>query len=100
MKVNFSTVLLDLDDKPIHTSETDKTPVTLAAVARMAMTSADDPRNPDDAAKKMRLFDTMMLIRKGGVQEITPEQATLIKEKIGMAYNPVIYGRSVALLNG
>jgi hypothetical protein len=100
MKVNFSAPMVDLDGKPILQGAEGSEPAQLKHVALIALGNASDPKQPDDAAKKMRCFDLMVKIANGGELELTPEDAALIKEKIGIGYPPLIMGRAFEHLNG
>jgi hypothetical protein len=99
VKVNFDAAILDLDDKPMAQAPDNPEPATLKHVCMQAL-QANDPRAPDDSAKKLRCFELLLKLRAGGEQDITPEDATLMKEKVAIGYGPMIMGRAFQLLNG
>lgn len=92
MKINFDAVLLDLDEKPIDGG-------TLKTIALQVLTAtfADENLTGEQKVNRYRLA---LQINKGGEQEITLEDAVLLKMLIGKGYPPLIVGRSYELING
>lgn len=97
MKIDFNKVLLDADDKPIKAREGSEEPATLLLVAKVALQESAQQDTPES---KLKAFDLLMHVRKGGVVEITPEQSAMLKERVGRVYGPLIYGRATEILNG
>lgn len=102
MKINFSAVLRNLDGEPLmrqsQMADAQAQPMTLANAACDALIIPDSQQQSGD--EKAAQFALAMKIVKGGEVEITPEQATLIKKRIGAAFGPLVVGRAYELLNG
>jgi len=99
MKINLDAVILNLDNVPMtRESAPDSPPATLGWVIRSAVIAQNQDSDP---ASQLKCFDLAIITTKGGEQDITPEQATLAKERIARVFgNPVITGRCTELLNG
>jgi len=99
VKIDFSSVLLDLKDKPIEINvDGEKVPMTLALAASEALLIMD-PREQDGALKS-QYFKLTLRVVNGGEVELEPKDAELIKKKIGARWSPLIVGRAFELLNG
>lgn len=97
--VDFTTTIKGLDGKPIPTSETDKTPVTLGSIAEVALIAPGgaEPLTPEE---KTRRFFLAIKIHEGKGDRLTVEELALVKKVIGAVYGPLIYGRAVELIDG
>lgn len=95
MQVDFDTALLDIRGKPIETAPGGP-PMTLAYAACEALLALKPTDTGIDKAKCYRLA---MAIVNGGTVNLTPEDAALIKAKIGEIYAPIIVGRAFDLLD-
>lgn len=99
MKVNFDTELNALNGKPIQYADDGKVrgmQLRDAAVDALINQSNSLP----DGEQKFRVFELCERIHKGGEVEITPEEASEIKAKIGQAWGANIVGPAYRLLNG
>jgi hypothetical protein len=74
-------------------------PVTFRRVFVTALnTFADNDRpNPQQMAL---IYNLSSRLYEGSEVELTLEEAALIKERVGKAFNPLVYGRTVDLLEG
>lgn len=98
MKIDFSAILLDLNGAAVNKSASaDDGPATLAFVSCEALLAPEQSQSSED---KVRQFALAIRIVNGGEQEVTPEEATLIKACVGRVYPPLIVGRAYELLNG
>ena len=115
MRVDFSTVLMDLQDEPLQRLK--KAAVTkfvdgkeqiveppvladmTAGFAAIEALMAPDPKD-SDGARKLNLFTLAQQINKGGEQDLEPKDVVLLEEKIAAAYAPVVVGRMHELLKG
>ncbi len=97
--VDFKTTIKGLDGKPIPTSETDKTPVTLGGIAETALIA---PGGVEQLApeEKSRRFFLALKIHEGKGDRLTVEDLALVKKVIGQIYGPLVYGRAVELIDG
>lgn len=102
MKIDFSAVLKNLDGSPLlrqsQVADAQPAPMTLAHAACDALILPDQQQQSGD--EKAAQFTLAMKIVKGGEVEITPEDAALIKKRIGAAFGPLVVGRAYELLNG
>lgn len=115
MKVDFSTVLLDLNGEPLKRLK--KAAVTrfvdgvervvepaelldmTAGFAAIEALMAPDPKDTD-GARKLNLFTLGQQIAKGGEQEIEAKDVVLLEEKLASSYAPLVVGRMHELLKG
>ena len=98
MKVNFEQALEGLDRKPLMDGET---PVTLGAVAVNALMTpmeGDDKLTGDDKLAHWLLAGRIQ--NATGPLDITPEEATKIKDRIGRGFAPAVVGPAFIILNG
>ncbi len=98
MKIDFSAVLTDLDDKPLRESADDEA-LTLGAAAVRALMNIYPGEENLSGTKKADRFVLASKIHKQTVVEIRSDEAALIKELIGKAYGPVVVGRAFPLLD-
>lgn len=94
MKIDFSQKLCNLDGQPLKDGDKD---VTLSLVASTALLQAD-PDDKSSGPEKARCFDVAQRVYKGGVCEVSAEEITLIKDKIGRAYSPIVVGPAYRFL--
>ena len=81
MKVDFSQVISDLDGNPVKDEEAQGTPLTLGAACLKAIRT---PLQEDQGLLGEPAFKRLELarkIKKGGEQEIDPEDAVLIRNR-------------------
>jgi hypothetical protein len=106
MKVNFSTVLNDLQGQPLKRVKVAATKdsaevledLTAASAACDAL-MAGDP-NEKDGKKKIQLFNLALRLANGNDQEIEAAEVVLLEERIAASYAPIVVGRMHELLNG
>ncbi len=99
MKINFSTVLNDLNDNPLQFAEGGTLrPMELRDSAIEALMSTSNSL-PDGEAK-FKVYELAKRLHEGGDIDLKPEEAALLKEKIGVAYGANVVGPSYELLNG
>lgn len=101
MKIDFSAVLTTLGGEPIPTNigqpEGETVPLTLATASVVALMRSEQK---DDGKIKFDLYKLALRVGDGGVVEIEPKDAELIKTRIGQAWSPLIVGRCWEILNG
>lgn len=95
MKIDPAAAILDLNDEPVIS---EGKPLTLRVVMQTALISplrGDEDMKADD---KVRAFN-LAVDAKAPEMEITAENMTFLKARIGRAYAPVVVGRAFALLD-
>jgi len=93
---NLDTPILDMLDKPIKAGEDDMTLKTVALQAILGQLPSDQSM---DQAKRLKLWVLAQKVNKGFVQEFSPEDLTLIKERINGTWPTLVYGRAVEILD-
>lgn len=98
MRIDFSAILLNLNDTPLMQppgADGAASPATLAWVASEALLRATDEK---DGQKKYALYALAMKVGGGGEHELKAEDVALIKVKIAEQFGPLVVGRSFDLL--
>lgn len=98
MKLDFNAILVGLDGKPMLGK--DKTEATLKEVAVEALMAVTENDRGASGEDKFKNYELAAKVYAGGEIEITPEQAALLKRRIGECYGPVVVGPAYKLLNG
>lgn len=98
MKVDFSTVLAGLHGRPL--SDNNGPVLTLALAAEMALVALTPQSQRESGDDKYRVWKLAQRVGSGGVQDLAPEEAALIKTKIGEFFGAEVVGPSFDLLNG
>lgn len=97
MKINLNKKMADLDGKDV---KQDEKPVTLKTVclgALMSSVPGDEQLTVADVEKR---YDLMLRLNKGGQQEFTPEEVSMIKARIPKFWALLISGQACQMLNG
>jgi len=98
MKIDFWQEFRDLEGALIMREVGDKqVSVTLGYIAGTALMSAD-PNKPEPGEDKLRAYDLAVRVYKGGEQEVSAEEITLLKRKIGENMVPLIVGQAYRML--
>lgn len=98
MKINFDSTLKHIDGKDLTIKE--GVGLTLkAACIESLMQITDSDRNASGEVKFKR-YELAVKVSAGGEVEITPEEATMLKERVGEVYGPAVVGPAYKLLNG
>lgn len=97
MKVDFSKPILSMKNEPIME---DGKPVTLSTICSSALLAPYEDEKNLDGGEKVKRFKLASQVYDGGEQEITVEDAALLKKLVAKAYTPLIVGRAYALLEG
>jgi hypothetical protein len=106
MKVNFNTVLVDLDGKPFKdpTVEGAEAPdLTLARAATIGLNMGFAADAKPDGEDKWKRFEILLAIREAGLNEteLGEGQVSLVRRAIGFApLGAVVVGRAYQLLGG
>jgi hypothetical protein len=99
MKINFRTVLKDLDDEPIKDGDKD---MTLGSVSKFALLAGFQDEKVEAAEKVMRfelaskINASMKAVIENGAQpdtEYKPEEIAKLREIVGRVFPPLIVGR-------
>ena len=70
------------------------------AVGSEAANALLTPNQSDSGKERARAYHLAARVYARGVQEVTVEEAALIKRKIGENYAPIIVGPAFAMLEG
>jgi len=107
MNINFKEMLLTLKGEPLEKlvkKETDEVPVPVAlslgeacADALLGMTDSDRKESGTDKFKRWQLASKILEAEK---IELTAEDVTLIKDRVGKVYGPISVGPIYNLLEG
>lgn len=105
-KIDFTTVLLDQDDKPmtecVKADPTDRTkcaeekPLTLGSVAMQALNVPEQNLSYTDAVKRGQL--SIMVYHSPGAS-LTSEEVSLIKAQLPKRFGPLVVTRAGELLD-
>ena len=99
MKIDFSAILLNLNDSPLMQPPDARgiadVPATLAWVTSEALLRATDEK---DGQQKYKLYALAMKVGSGGEHDVKAEDVALIKRKIGEQFAPLVVGRAFDLL--
>lgn len=102
MKVEFSQLIVDLENQPIHDNQGDPTksgPVlTLARASVNALLAIYRGEEGIDGTEKVRRFNLAQRIVDGGVVDLAAEDVVLIKTLLSKLYGPLVVGRAYAML--
>ena len=100
MKIDFSTVLVDIEGKALDSSPEDKTPATVSKVAIEALLATFSDETIEGAEKLKRWELASKIKNAVSLVDITVEEITLVKKLIGKAFGPTVVGQVYQLLEG
>ena len=103
MKIDFSQKLLDFQGKQIEVTGLNKDVIlaTLGNVSSGALLVVlEKDRNEGGKARYERWQLAGKIIKADGLVELEAEEVTVIKERIGLMYGPIIIGPAYDLLEG
>jgi len=96
MRIKVTDILTDYEGRQIYDGEE---PVTYLKVFATALNTISDQDRPP--ANEMALIYSLSVRLYDGEEIVLKvEEAALIKDKVGKAYNPLVYGRTCDLLDG
>lgn len=95
-KIDFTTVLTDLDGKPI--ADKDAPPVTLGDVTANALFASYRDEQPS-GQDKVKRWTLALRVHKAQAAELTADEIKLIKDLIGKGYGPLIVGQAWQILD-
>lgn len=99
MKINISQPVLDYENKEIKTDEKGGV-LTYFDVFINSINSNVQGETPLTAEKKNQIFQLSKKMYSHKDPNFTPEELTLIKERVSKAYAPLVYGRVVEIIDG
>lgn len=108
MKIAFDTVLKGLDGLPLLDEQQDSAPepdaekekpepLVLRKIAVRALMVVLESDREMRGEKKAKIWKLAMAVH-GGNDEITAEDAVLLKERIGQAYSPLVVGQAYEII--
>lgn len=96
MKIDLSTVICDLDGKPIKAADAKDFTVGMCACNALLTPDAKDETSGEDKVKRFRLAER---VYEGGEQDLSVEDIALLKQLIGKIYPPLTVGRAFEVLD-
>lgn len=101
-KIDFNTVLLDLNGNPIQELDQDNTPVgiTLKMVCLKALVTEVPDEKIEGAERYARYVIANKLTKATKPLNIKSEEVTKLKDLIGKMYTAIVVGRCWDLLDG
>lgn len=102
MKVNFSQILNNINGKPLkhRDEEGNEGDLKLSDVCTNALMSLAEQDKNENGVKKFKRYQLATKIHKQDEVEVTAEEVSLLKEKIGSLYGPAVIGPCYELLEG
>jgi hypothetical protein len=97
MKVNFSAPLVGLDGKALQ--EGNAPPLTLGKACEMALVAATPQSQSETGEEKYKAWKLAQRVASGE-HDISPEDASYLKLKIGHFFTTAVVGPAYDLLNG
>ena len=97
MKINVDTVLSGLDGAALSGA---RGPLTLREVVIEVLMGTLDVDKDSTGAEKLALYQLAVKVNAGGMVDLLPEETSVLKERVGMGYGPVVIGPAYALLDG
>jgi hypothetical protein len=99
MKIKIDQSIKNFDGNIIEVGEKDKTILTFRSVIETTLNSQSES-HPLTSEKKLQAFQigVKLFSKKLPEYDLTVDQITFIKERIGLFYGPVIYGRFLELI--
>lgn len=97
MKANLDQAILDLDGRPLKDGEKMVTLRTGVVLALSTPLEEDRNLSADETVKRWKLC---MTLYAGGEQEITPEDAALIRGRLPRVWTVVPAGQAIEMLKG
>jgi hypothetical protein len=99
MKLKIDQPVLNFDGSHVELPGQDKTVLTFRTVIENTLNSHDE-HHPLTAEKKLHAFQigVKLFSKKLEQYDLTVDQVGFIKERIGLFYGPVVYGRFLELI--
>ena len=92
MKRDFDTVLLNLMGKPFDDN------ATLQTVCLMVLTAQLDSDRSQSVQAKLACYKLAQKLLPGGIVDVTSEEITLLKDRVGAMCSVIVVGRVFDLL--
>jgi len=96
MKINFSKVMLDLEQKPLKEGDRD---LTLGPICSNALLMPFPDETDLEGTEKVKRFRLAEKLYQGGEVDVSPEEIVLIKKLASKAYAPLLVGRIYEVLD-
>jgi hypothetical protein len=99
MKINFDEKINDLSGNPLKNQfDTKGGDMTLGSICVQGLIAVED--GDRDGNEKFKRYELAMRLNKGGEQNLTNEDAVLIKKQIGRFFSVLVVGQAYNLLEG
>jgi hypothetical protein len=99
MKLKIDQPVLNFDGKVIETGDKEKTILTFRNIIESTLNSQTEA-HPLTSEKKLQAFQigVKLFSKKLAEYDLTVDQISFIKDRIGLFYGPVPYGRFLELI--
>lgn len=98
MKVDFNQVLKDFEGDPLKNDKNKEWTLKTAAVSALATALEEDKGMTAD--KAVARYKLALRLQEGGEQELSPEEATEIRNRLAKCYSILISGQACEMLKG
>lgn len=99
MRIDFGAELVNVGGEPIPLDARPDAPnATLSVVSVRALGQVFSDEPTLSAEHKVARYKLALRIVEGGIQEVTVEEAAMLKAVIGKAYSPFVVGAAFSLI--
>jgi hypothetical protein len=98
LAIDFNAPIRQIDGTPIPVSTTDQSPLTLGKVCEDALLANNLPGDTPTPEEKNKRFWLVLKIH-ANKDPLTADEIATAKKVIGLAYGPLVIGRSFELLD-
>lgn len=98
MQIDFDQTISGADGEPLKMGVGDDSSASLGIIVSTAMFSTLPGDEKLTGLNKATIGELGLLVRKGGVHEITPEDVVSMRERVGKFYAPLIVARVFAVI--
>lgn len=96
MQIHFDRVVVELDGSPAGGD----TPLTVGSMCLQALVAAIRDETPPPPAEVERRYRLALRIQRGGEQDLSPEDCTLLRDRICRVYGVWAAGQACEALGG
>lgn len=100
MTIELTDVIKDYTGQSVPEDDEEKSePLTIRTVFGLALnnTAPGEILTPE---QKLKIFGLAQRLFQGDTIDLTVDEATLIKERVGVVYAPLVYGRICEVFDG
>lgn len=98
MKINLDVEILDIRGRPIIIQGEEEVLTLKDVCINAILLEGQDEKI--EGKEKVRRYQLALKIKEGGVQNLSVEDLSLLKEKVGRMYTVLVAGQALPLLDG